>query len=391
MRSISSVKNLSGKRVLLRVDFNVPTDKAGKKVLDDTRIREAMPTIKLLRRKGAQVFIIAHFKRPQGRVVEEMRLGVVAKRVGKMLGGAKREVRITNYGGFEGYEIAENIVLLENIRFYPEEESKDRRVRDGFAKRLAKLGDIYVDDAFGNAHRDHASMTGLPKYLPSYAGLLLFNEVKNLKRALTSLKKHPSVVIIGGAKISTKIGLIKSFLGKADHILLGGALANTILRANGVSVGKSLVEPEMVSEVKKLDYTTTHIELPVDGLLTTAMDGSRPARHDAIGDVRADEIIADIGPETVELYTSIICKAKVVIWNGPMGIFEVPQFAKSTTALAKSVASSKATSYIGGGETVEAIEKLHLEKKITWISTGGGAMLEFLEKGGKLPALEALE
>ncbi|OGY44764.1 MAG: phosphoglycerate kinase, partial [Candidatus Buchananbacteria bacterium RIFCSPHIGHO2_01_FULL_40_35] len=276
-----------------------------------------------------------------------------------------------------------DILMLENIRFDKREEAGDKN----FAQELAKLGDIYINDAFGVCHRDQASVSTIQDYLPSYAGLLLENELKNLSAAIDKLLK-PLTVIIGGAKISTKIKLIQKFLKIADHVLLGGALANTVLHVMGVAVGKSLVEPKMYPVLRKIKLTDNQLRVPLDGVMAKSYQ-AKVGRLDALADVQADELILDVGPDTIKLYEKIIKSSKMIIWNGPMGLIETPFFAKGTKSLVRLLAKSKAKTIVGGGESVAIIRQLGLDKKFSFISTGGGAMLAFLE-GKKLPGLKKI-
>lgn len=385
LNSIRQVKNLAGKRVLLRVDFNVPLSED--LVVDhheDFRIAQTLPTIKYLLKKKAKVIIVAHLGRPDGKVVEGLRLDPVAKRLAQLLGKVIYKIDVIT-----GPEVVEqtlqlknrDILMLENVRF----DAREEKSSVAFAKELASLADIYVNDAFGVSHRNQASVSTIQRYLPSYAGLLLEREITNLYRAREK-PKQPLVVIIGGAKISTKIKLIKSFLPTAKQILLGGALANTVLRVHGVGVGKSLVEPEMFRHVKSIKLTDDQLRVPLDGVMARSYTATI-GRLDALGDIKKNEVILDIGPDTLHLYEKIISHAKMVIWNGPMGLIETPAFAHGTEKLIRILARSRAEVIVGGGETVGMIRKMRMEKKFSFISTGGGAMLEFLE-GRDLPGLK---
>jgi len=387
VRSIRELKNIKNKRILLRVDFNVPISKSGKiDQNEDYRIVQTLPTIKYLLKKKAKVVILAHLGRPGGKVVESLRLDPVAIRLSQLL---KKDIyksdsiidkdTLKNIDSLAGG----NILMLENIRFDKREEKADKK----FANELAGLGDIYVNDAFAVCHRDQASVSTIQNHLPAYAGLLLEDELKNLNSAVIKPFK-PLTVIIGGAKISTKIKLIQRFLKISDHVLLGGALANTVLHVMGVSVGKSLVEPEMYPVIRKIKLTDNQLRVPVDGLLAKNYQ-AKTGRLDALADVRPDELILDIGPDTIKLYEKIIKSSKMIVWNGPMGLIETPFFAKGTESLIKILAKTKAYTVVGGGESVQVIRRLNLEKKFNFISTGGGAMLEFLE-GKKLPGLKKI-
>jgi len=387
IKSIKQVKNLKGRKVLLRVDFNVPlsaTGQVGKS--EDYRIVKTLPTIKYLISRGARVMILAHLGRPDGKIVEKFRLNPVAKRLSQLL-----KKKIAKSSVIIGEETEKkiskmkngDILMLENVRFDKREEMAD----PNFARQLASLGEIYVNDAFAVCHRDQASVSTIQNFLPSYAGLLLEDEISNLSRALKN-PKQPLIVIIGGAKMETKIKVIKNFTKVAKKILLGGALANTVLHVMGISVGKSALESEMFGEVKKLKLIDNVIIVPVDGIMSQSIKARR-GRSDALADIKPNELILDIGPDTIQLYEKILKSAKMVMWNGPMGLIENPVFAKGTIELIKILAKSKAETIVGGGETVEMIRKMKLENKFSFVSTGGGAMLEFLE-GKKLSGLKKL-
>jgi len=391
IKSIRELKNLKGQRVLLRVDFNVPISKDGQiDKSEDYKIVQTLPTIKYLIKKGAKIIILTHLGRPDGRVVEKLRLDPVAVRLSQLLNkGVYKNDNIVETGQAPSLRKQINelkngdILMLENIRFDKREEAGDKN----FAQELAKLGDIYINDAFGVCHRDQASVSTIQDYLPSYAGLLLENELKNLSAAIDKLLK-PLTVIIGGAKISTKIKLIQKFLKIADHVLLGGALANTVLHVMGVAVGKSLVEPKMYPVLRKIKLTDNQLRVPLDGVMAKSYQ-AKVGRLDALADVQADELILDVGPDTIKLYEKIIKSSKMIIWNGPMGLIETPFFAKGTKSLVRLLAKSKAKTIVGGGESVAIIRQLGLDKKFSFISTGGGAMLAFLE-GKKLPGLKKI-
>lgn len=389
LRTIKEVKKIKGKVVLLRAEFNVPVGKDGKvDKSEDYRLKRTVPTIEYLTKKGAKVVIITHIDRPGGKVVEKLRLDPVAKRLSRLLGkkvkkldkifGKKVESEINKMKEGE-------ILMLENVRFNPGEKKNSKK----FARKLAGLGDLYVNDAFGVCHREHASVAAIAKYLPSYAGLLIEKEVKELNKFLKN-PKRPLTAVIGGAKVSTKIPLIKKFLKKVDFILLGGALANTIFLAKGYRVGKSLVEPEMVKEIKKLKINKEKLILPVDIICCEKeIKPKSKCRVCSLNNVRPYEYIVDIGPKTIEIYKDIVKKSKMLAWNGPMGVYEIDKFAKGTYDLARAVAKSNVYSILGGGETNQVVQELNLEGKISFVSTGGGAMLKFLEKG-TLPALKPL-
>jgi len=382
MRSVKEA-DVRGKRVLVRVDFNVPLKKG--KVADDKKIRAVLPTIEFLKRKKAKIVLMSHLGRPKGKVVDDLRLAPIAKHLSKLL---KQPVHYEPI--CTGAQVADmahglhpgDVMLLENLRFCPEEEKNDKT----FAKQLAALGDIYVNDAFAVSHRAHASVHAVAKVLPSYAGLLLKKEVDTLSRLLKK-PKHPFIAIIGGAKVSTKIGVMTHLLKKVDAILIGGAMMFTFYKALGYEVGKSKYEADKVKLAKALlKKGKKKIILPVDVVVAS----SPKASAKAVSSRKIRGMGFDIGPETAQIYGEIINKAKMVFWNGPMGLFEVKKFAKGTAAVAKAVAKCKGITVVGGGDSVAAIEQLRLEKKFTHVSTGGGALLEFLE-GKKLPGIAVLD
>lgn len=381
--------DFTNKRVLLRTDFNVPLGNDG--IVDgkeDWRIEATLPTINYLLGKKAKIILLSHLGRPKGKVVESLRLEPVRQRLENLLGQ-----KVLKSNGFSIQEIeksaknlqAGEIVLLENIRFHPGERNND----PNFARQLANLGEIYVNDAFGSIHRSHASIVGLPQYLSSCAGLLLEKEIKVLSQ-IAEKPERPLLVIIGGIKISTKIKVIKSFLEKTDALILGGALANTVISAKGFAIGKSIIEKEMVEEVKKLELTNIKLHIPVDAVVSVNSSGGAPSRIAPIGKTNGREMILDIGPETIQLFSQVISQAKTIIWNGPVGIFEVEKFNQGSKKIARAIAQSDAFSVVGGGETITLLEQMGLLEKINHISTGGGAMLKFLA-GEKLPGIEALK
>lgn len=379
--------DVAGKRVLVRVDFNVPLDKAGN-ISDDTRIRAALPTIRYLIDHGAKVILMSHLGRPDGKVVERLRLRPVAEHLDELLG---RPVQYaTDCVGPEAQaKVAQmrpgDILVLENLRFHPEEEQNDPE----FARQLAALGDIFVNDAFGTAHRAHASTAGVTDYLPAVAGFLMEKEIDLLGRALEH-PERPFVAIMGGAKVSDKFAVIENLLTKVDRLLIGGGIANTFLVAQGFEVGESLLEEDQVPVAEELLRTASdRIGLPVDVVVAAKAEAGAASRVVGVEEVPADMMIVDIGPDTVRAYGRSIKGARLIVWNGPMGIFEIPQFAAGTKAIAELVANSGATTIVGGGDSVAAIEQLGVADKITLVSTGGGAMLEFLE-GKTLPGVAAL-
>lgn len=393
LRTLQQLKNLKGKRVLLRVDFNVPIDRRG--VTDDTRIKETLPTIKFLLKKSAKVIVMTHLGRPEGKVVDSLKLNAVALRLSKLLG--KKVSKLHDCLG-KSVEKAVfsmkpgTIVLLENVRFHPEEEKCEPR----FTKALACLGDIFVNDAFAACHRVHASTCGIAKYLPAYAGFLVEQEVKNLSPLLHSFAK-PLTLIIGGAKVDTKIGLLKAFSNRAQFILVGGALANTFLAAEGFDVAKSLYEKNKLNEARDIlmfaEKKGTRILLPEDVVVADEVTQYAKTLDLPLEDVEGNMKILDIGSKTRNRYIEIITSSKTVIWNGPMGLYEFTPFASGTRAVAQvlSKMKGKAKTFLGGGDTIDALARCKIPRsRFTFVSTGGGAMLEFLE-GKKLPGIEVLK
>ncbi|MGA9350291.1 MAG: phosphoglycerate kinase [Anaerolineae bacterium] len=378
---------VEGKRVLVRVDFNVPL--AEGKVTDDTRIRAALPTINYLLDHGAKVILMSHLGRPKAKVVDALRLDPVAERLAELLGKPVR--KLDDCVGPEVEAVVAkmqpgDVILLENTRFHPEEESND----PAFARKLASLADIFVNDAFGAAHRAHASTVGVAEHLPSVAGFLMEKELTFLGQVLTA-PDHPFVTILGGAKVSDKIGVIGNLLTKVDGLLIGGGMANTFLKAQGYEIGQSLVEDESLDVAREtLERAGERLALPVDVVVADRFDAEANSKVVPVGQVPEDWAILDIGPETVELFRRKLTGTKTVVWNGPMGVFEFPRFAAGTEAIARILADSGATTIIGGGDSVAAVEQASLADKMTHISTGGGASLEFLE-GKPLPGVAALE
>ena len=385
-----SEKDLAGKRVLVRVDFNVPIDKE-KNITDDIRIKESLPTIKYLSEKGAKVILVSHLGRPDG-VTEDLRLNPIAKRLEELL--KKKIVKLDDSIGEEVEQAISrmnngDIVLLENIRFYKEEEANDEQ----FARKLAELADIYVNDAFGTAHRAHASTAGIAQFLPAYAGFLIQKELDVMGKALAD-PKRPFVAIIGGAKISTKIGVLKNLLSKVDTLVIGGGMIFTILKAKGMEVGKSLVELKAIDQAKEFIARAEASKVKViygkDVVVASEISDKASTKIVKIDQIPPDMMGVDAGPETIKEIKEAIKNAGTVVWNGPIGIFEIPKFAKGTNEIAKALAESKAVSIIGGGDSAAAIEAAGVANKITHISTGGGASLEFLE-GKELPGIAVLQ
>ncbi|HMD87618.1 MAG TPA: phosphoglycerate kinase [Anaerolineaceae bacterium] len=379
--------DVKGKKVLVRVDYNVPMNDG--KVGDDTRIRAAQPTIDYLLQHGAAVILCSHLGRPKGGPDPKYSLKPVADYLSKMMGKpvafADDCVGPTAEAAAKALKPGE-VLLLENTRFHPEEEKNDME----FARKLASLADIYVNDAFGSAHRAHASTEGVAHFLPAVAGLLMEKEIRYLGQAIDD-PKRPLVAILGGAKVSDKIGVIRNLLTKADTILIGGGMANTFFKAQGLTIGDSLVEDDALDTAKELlKLGGTKLHLPVDMVLGDKYAADAQMKVMPVGNVPAGWRILDIGPDTVAAYSKVIKGAGTIVWNGPMGVFEFPEFAKGTFDIAKAVADSGAISIIGGGDSGAAIQESGLADKITWISTGGGASLEMLE-GLELPGLAALQ
>jgi phosphoglycerate kinase len=379
--------DVQGKRVLVRVDYNVPV-KDGK-VGDDTRIRAAMPTLNYLLENGAALILCSHLGRPKGGPDPQFSLKPVADHLSKLMG---KPVQFSSEViGPEAEAAAKalkpgDVLVLENTRFHPGETKNDPEM----AKKLASLADIYVDDAFGSAHRAHASTEGVTHFLPAVAGFLLEKEIRYLGGAIAD-PERPFVAILGGAKISDKIGVIKNLLAKADNILIGGGMANTFFKAEGYPVGDSLVEDEALDKAKEmLAVGGTKIRLPVDVVIADKFEAEANRNTIPTGPIPNGWRILDIGPETIAHYSKIIREARTVVWNGPMGVFEFPEFAKGTFAVAQAAAESDAVTIVGGGESVAAVKQSGLADKITHISTGGGASLEMLE-GLTLPGVAALQ
>jgi len=386
-KKIVSDIDVKDKRVLVRVDFNVPINNGA--VTDDTRIRAALPTIKYLIDHEAKIILCSHLGRPKGNPAPNYSLKPVAKRLSELLG---MEVAFSeDCIGPVAEEAAKqlepgDILLLENTRFHAGEKEND----PGMAKELASLADIFVMDAFGSAHRAHASTVGVAEYLPAVAGFLMEKEIKYLGQAIAN-PERPFVAILGGAKISDKIGVILNLLEKADSILIGGGMANTFFKAQGYPLGDSLVEEDALETAREiLSKSGAKLRLPIDVVIADAFDNDANAKVVSVGPIPENWRILDIGPETVASYREVILQAGTVVWNGPMGVFEFDNFAKGTFGVAKAVADSKAITVVGGGDSVAAINKAGLQDRITHISTGGGASLEMLE-GKTLPGVAALQ
>ena len=387
-----SIKDIAvnNKRVIVRVDFNVPLDKS-QNITDDSRIKGALPTIQYLIDNNAKVILMSHLGRPDGKVKEELRLTPVAKRLGKLLGR-----KVTKLDDCIGEDVEKavaamkpkDVILLENLRFHAEEEEND----PAFAKKLASLADVFVNDAFGTCHRAHASTEGITKYLPSVSGFLVDKEIEYFEKATRNPAK-PYVAILGGAKVSDKIGVIANLMDKVDAILIGGAMAYTFLKSEGINIGKSKLEADKVDLAKDIltnaEAKHVRILLPVDHVVADKVDANAKVEIVNSKEIPEDKIGLDIGPKTVAEFEKVLKTAKTVVWNGPVGFFEIKPFSKGTEELAKFLTRTKATTIIGGGDTAAAIYELGLENKMSHISTGGGASLEYLE-GKTLPGIAAL-
>jgi len=389
MKTIRDLK-LDGQRVFIRVDFNVPLENG--KITDDTRIRASLPTIKYALDHGATVILASHLGRPKGKPKPEFSLAPVATRLSELL-GRKVAFAADCVGPKAADTVRDNtggVVLLENLRFHAEEEKND----DAFAKQLASLADVYVNDAFGSAHRAHASTEGIVHHVKTAAsGLLMADEVEYLGRALGS-PERPFVAILGGAKVSDKLEVIQNLISRVDALLIGGAMAYTFLKAQGQPVGKSLVEDDLVDTARDLLAQAKSrgltFELPVDHVVAPKLEAGAPAETIDVTDAAiGDRMGLDIGPKTVKRYSDVIAGAKTVVWNGPMGVFEIDAFAAGTLGVARAVAAVHGTTIIGGGDSVAAVVKAGVADKMTHISTGGGASLEFLG-GQTLPGVAAL-
>ena len=395
MKSIKDI-NFKGKKVLVRVDFNVPLDES-KNITDDTRMRESMPTINKLLNDGAAVIIMAHFGRPKkGGFEAEYSLNPVAKHLSEMLNKKvmfTQEVLVDKVAGLSSNLEDGDVMLLENIRFYPEETKGDV----AFAEKLAKLGDAYVNDAFGAAHREHASTATIARFFPNdkYFGFLMENEVRNLQKLMNNPSK-PFTAIVGGSKVSSKIDILKNLAPIVDNIIIGGGMTYTFLKAMGINIGTSICEEDKIDLAKELieemKRQNTKLILPIDHIIADKFDNEANKMNTQDQSIPDGFMGMDIGEKSIELFKNIILESKTILWNGPMGVFEMPSFAKGTFAVAEYIA--KATkqggfSAVGGGDSVAAINQSGFAKDISYISTGGGAMLEYLE-GKSLPGIKAI-
>lgn len=381
--------DVTGKRVFVRVDFNVPMEEG--KITDDTRITAAIPTISYLVEKGAKVILASHLGRPKGEVKEELRLTAVGERLSELM---KKTVTKLDESIGETVDKAVDhmndgdIILLENVRFHKGEEKNDPEL----AKSFAKLADIYVNDAFGTAHRAHATTAGIAEYLPAVSGLLMEKEIDVLGKALSN-PERPFTAIIGGAKVKDKIDVIENLLDKVDHLLIGGGLSYTFSKAQGYNIGKSLLEEDKIdlakSFIEKAAKKGVQLHMPVDAVVANEFSKDAETKTVDINQIPSDWMGLDIGPKTVAEYADVIKNSKLIIWNGPMGVFEMDAFANGTKGVAESMAETQGYTIIGGGDSAAAVEKFQVADKMNHISTGGGASLEFME-GKELPGVVAL-
>jgi phosphoglycerate kinase len=378
--------DLKGKRVLMRVDFNVPME--GGKVTDDKRIKASLPTIKYVLDQGASLLLMSHLGRPKGGFDPEFSLKAAAEVLAGALG-----IPVQMAPDCIGPEVEKmakalqpgEVIMLENTRFHPEEEKNDLEL----AKKMAALGDVYVNDAFGSAHRAHSSTEGVAHFLPAVSGFLMEKELEYLGRA-TNNPEHPYIAILGGAKISDKILVVENLLAKCDKLIIGGGMANTFLVAKGLNMQDSLVEAGSVDTAKAiLAKSRSRIVLPVDAVIADKFEAEANSKTVEVDKIPAGWRMMDVGPRTLELYKETLKGAKLIVWNGPVGVFEMPKFAEGTFALARLLAESGATTVIGGGDSASAVKKAGVANKMTFVSTGGGASLEFLE-GKELPGVAAL-
>jgi len=382
---------VGGKRVLVRVDFNVPLDEATGAITDDSRIRATLPTINYLIDRKARVILCSHLGRPKGKVVEKLRLAPVAQRLSQIL-GQKVEVTPDCIGPEVEKAIEKlkpsDVLLLENIRFHPEEEANDA----SFAQALARLANVYVNDAFGASHRAHASIVGVAKYLPAVAGLLVEKEI-NILEGILAHPAHPFAELAGGAKVSDKISILENIMDKVDCLLIGGGMAATFLKAKSYEVGLSLMEDDKPDFAAKLIRDAAQrgvrLMLPVDVVVANKLSAGAEVKVVSVKSIPPDWRIVDIGPRTISNFSKELQRCKTIFWNGPMGMYEIPQFAQGTQAMARLLAGLEATTIIGGGSTAEVVTEMKLVDRMTFVSTGGGASLRFLS-GETLPGVEVL-
>ena len=383
--------DVGGKRVLVRVDFNVPLDKKTGKITDDSRIQAAVPTITHLIDRGARVILASHLGRPDGKVEESMRLAGVARRLSQILG--KPVEAATECIGAEAEKAAAalqdgDVLVLENLRFYPGEEKND----PAFAEALAKLADIYVDDAFGTAHRSHASIVGVARLLTAVAGFLLEKELRNLGGILER-PAHPFATLLGGAKVSDKVAMVENIMPKVDCLLVGGGMAATFLKVKKFEVGQSLIEEKLLDTAARLieqaEKNNVLLLLPVDVVVADEISDDARVEVVSVEHIPPDMQITDIGPQTIKSFEAELQKCRTIFWNGPMGVYEMPRFAEGTRAMVKLLVDSQAKTIIGGGSTAEAVVEMGMADKMTFVSTGGGASLRFLS-GETLPGVAVL-
>ena len=382
---------VTGKKVLLRADFNVPLNINTGAISNDSRIRASLPTIKYLVDHKSRIILCSHLGRPRGNIVENLRMAPIAQRLSQLMG-----LPVSTASDCIGQEVTNKvgalkegeILILENLRFHPEEELND----PDFARKLARLADIYVNDAFGTAHRAHASTVGVAKYLPAVAGFLMKKELEVMGKLLHD-PERPSACLIGGAKVSDKIELLQNMLRKVDVLLVGGGMAATFLKAQGYEVGRSLIENDKLSLARELVQAAKECEvsflLPIDVLVAEEIKAGVPTRVVPTTDIPSGSHIVDIGPQSIELFCSELKKCRTIMWNGPMGIYEIPQFAQGTRSIASFLSTINAITIIGGGSSAEVVQEMGLTDKMTHVSTGGGASLRFLE-GVALPGVETL-
>jgi phosphoglycerate kinase len=389
-RTVEDIE-VNGKKVLLRVDFNVPLNINTGAISNDSRIRASLPTIKYLVDHKAKVILCSHLGRPRGKIVENLRMAPIAQRLSQLMG-----LSVSTASDCIGQEVESkvgtlkegNILVLENLRFYPEEEANDA----DFARKLANLADIYVNDAFGTAHRAHASTVGVAKYLPAVAGFLMKKELEVMEKLLDN-PERPSACLIGGAKVSDKIEILQNMLRRVDMLLVGGGMAATFLKTQGYEVGRSLIENDKLGLAKKLlqeaqEWRVPFL-LPIDAVVADEIKAGVTTRIVPTTDIPSGSHIVDIGPQSIELFYSELRKCRTIMWNGPMGIYEIPQFAQGTRSIASFLSNLNATTIIGGGSSAEVVQEMGLTDKMTHVSTGGGASLRFLE-GVALPGVEIL-